>query len=159
MVTISGDSMLCLNGTGRLSASANTPVSQYTWNTGATTPAIAIDQAGTYTVRATYADGSSVSASYLVRGTGQPCAAAAKSIRISSIITPNGDGRNDHFTIDGMTGGGWQLAVYNRWGKRLYSAANYQHEWGADAAVGLYYYVLRAPQAGPVYKGWVEVVR
>lgn len=158
-VAIAGDTTLCLTGTARLSASANVPVSQYEWNTGATTAAIDVGQGGAYTVRATFADGTSANARHVVRENGQPCATAANGVRIPNIITPNGDGRNDRFYLEGVTGSGWQLAVYNRWGKQVYSAANYQHEWGNDATVGLYYYVLRPPQPGPLYKGWLEVVR
>lgn len=65
--TISGDSILCGSGGGRLTASAAGPVT-YRWNTGATTASIAVTQPGVYTVTATSAAGCSApQASFRVR--------------------------------------------------------------------------------------------
>ena len=75
---------------------------------------------------------------------------------IPNIITPNGDGQNDVFTVRGLPPGAWALTVYNRWGRLVYHAENYRNEWGASAAPGLYYYLLQQPGHGSAYKGWVE---
>ncbi|QIL78312.1 gliding motility-associated C-terminal domain-containing protein [Hymenobacter sp. HDW8] len=158
-VAITGDSVVCGGRAGQLSATATAPVSRYAWNTGATTATVTITRGGTYSVRVTYADGAEASATHLVRESSPPCGPVPLSLRIPSIITPNGDGKNDRFYIAGVAGTGWTLAVYNRWGKQVYFTANYQHEWDAEAIGGLYYYTLRPPQAARVYKGWVEVVR
>jgi hypothetical protein len=69
--TISGDSVLCLGTTGRLTASAAGPVS-YRWNTGATSASISITQGGTYTVTATSPAGCQQQASFRVRAAALP---------------------------------------------------------------------------------------
>ena len=49
--------------------------------------------------------------------------------------------------------------MFNRWGRSVFQTANYHNDWGADAAPGLYYVLLRRPATGYQYKGWVEVLR
>lgn len=67
-------------------------------------------------------------------------------IVIPNIITPNGDGKNDAFVIkdiEFMLSS--KLVIYNRWGKKVFEATNYNQDnaWDADnLADGVYYYVL-----------------
>jgi hypothetical protein len=86
--TISGDSVLCLGTTGRLTASAAGTVS-YRWNTGATSASIGITQGGTYTVTATSPAGCQQQASFRVR------AAALPQLAISgdSVLCPASTGQ------------------------------------------------------------------
>jgi len=64
-----------------------------------------------------------------------------------NVITPNGDGKNDFFEISGLLDGGFtktNLSVYNRWGKKILDADNYQNNWnGEDAPDGVYYFVFK----------------
>ncbi len=64
-----------------------------------------------------------------------------------NVITPNGDGKNDFFEISGLLDGGFtktNLSVYNRWGKKILGADNYQNNWnGEDAPDGVYYFVFK----------------
>jgi hypothetical protein len=76
---------------------------------------------------------------------------------IPNLITPNGDGLNERLVLPYPGAGPWALEVYSRWGRSVYRSSDYHNEWGAEAAAGLYYYLLRSPTA--VHKGWVEVVR
>ena len=76
---------------------------------------------------------------------------------LPNVLTPNGDGLNEHLVLPTAVAGPWALEVYSRWGRSVYRSADYHNEWGAEAAEGLYYYLLRSPTA--VHKGWVEVVR
>jgi gliding motility-associated-like protein len=63
-------------------------------------------------------------------------------LRIPNIITPNGDTFNQFFEILPVIPA-THLFVYNRWGKRLYHAENYQNNWdGNDLAPGIYFYTL-----------------
>ncbi|UOQ71494.1 hypothetical protein [Hymenobacter cellulosilyticus] len=39
----------------------------------------------------------------------------------------------------------------------MYYTSAYHHDWGPDAAAGVYYYLLR--QGSTVYKGHLEVIR
>jgi gliding motility-associated-like protein len=154
-VTITGDSVLCVGTAGQLTASVSSAAaSGYSWNTGATTASISVSQSGTYSVQVAYPGGFLATASYRVRV--NSCSTAPSALLIPNVLTPNGDGRNDRFRIKGLTGTGWHLQLYNRWGRQVYQNRNYQHEWGADAAPGLYYFIL---QGQTTYKGWLEVIR
>jgi hypothetical protein len=152
-VVITGDSILCAEVAGRLTARGSTSPSGYEWSTGATTASIEVRQSGIYSVQVRYPGGYVATASYHVRVHASACAAA---LLIPNIITPNSDGLNDYFYIQGLAGSGWQLRVYNQWGRQVYHTHNYQQDWGAEAAAGLYYYLL---QGQTVSKGWLEVVR
>ena len=81
----------------------------------------------------------------------------ASCLLIPNVITPNGDGRNDCFVVQGLTHGPWALALYNRWGHEVYTTAAYEHDWGAEASAGVYYYLLW--QGSTRYKGTLEVFR
>jgi gliding motility-associated-like protein len=155
-VTITGDSVLCMGTAGQLTAVASsTAASGYSWNTGATTASITVSQSGTYSVQVAYPGGFLATATYRVRV--NSCSTAPPmALLIPNVLTPNDDGRNDRFRIQGLTGTGWHLQLYNRWGRQVYQNPNYQHEWGTDAAPGLYYYIL---QGQTTYKGWLEVIR
>ena len=65
-------------------------------------------------------------------------------IEIPNIITPNGDGSNDKFVIDGLEFfPNTQVIIYNRWGKKVFESLNYQNDWGnSSVSDGVYYYVV-----------------
>lgn len=69
-------------------------------------------------------------------------------LEFPNIITPNGDGKNDFFVIKGLLDGGYpdtELAIYNRWGKKVYSRINYQNDFGGDdLADGVYFFIFKA---------------
>jgi len=149
-VVISGDSSVCGGTTGRLTATA-TGATGYRWSTGATTAALSGLAPGTYTVTATFAGGcTSTSSRVIAEGT---C------VLVPNIITPNNDTQNDLFAVQGLAGNDWSLDVYNRWGRAVLHSSSYHNDWGAEAAPGLYYVLLRRASTGYSYKGWVEVVR
>ncbi|MEI6124648.1 MAG: gliding motility-associated C-terminal domain-containing protein [Bacteroidota bacterium] len=68
-------------------------------------------------------------------------------LTLPNIITPNNDGFNDFFKVDGIDDfPGSNLKVYNRWGKKIYESDDYNETsnvWdGGGEAPGVYYYVL-----------------
>ncbi|MET3877784.1 gliding motility-associated-like protein/uncharacterized repeat protein (TIGR01451 family) [Chitinophaga sp. OAE865] len=82
---------------------------------------------------------------------------------IPNVFTPNGDGKNDKFTIVGIDrypGSG--LIIYNRWGNEVYNSKSYNNEWdGRGLNEGTYYYLLqlKTPDGIKPYKGWIELLR
>jgi gliding motility-associated-like protein len=81
-------------------------------------------------------------------------------------ITPNGDGKNDFWYIDGIDGLTNDVSIFNRWGSKVWSAHNYDNKtvyWkGLDASGtplpdGTYYYIITT--TGVPAKGWVELSR
>ena len=72
------------------------------------------------------------------------------SILIPTVFTPNGDGNNDFFRVDGVNLKYVEGEIYNRWGQKMFSWDNVNGMWdgktqsGADAADGTYFYIIRA---------------
>jgi gliding motility-associated-like protein len=65
---------------------------------------------------------------------------------VPNIMTPNGDGKNDNFVINGLESG-TKLTIYNRWGDVVYTTNNYNNDWdGRNIAEGVYFYVLDLPR-------------
>jgi len=65
--------------------------------------------------------------------------------KIPNVFTPNGDGVNDRFVIDGL--GLFpenEMMIYSRWGSLLYRRKDYQNDWdGQNLMEGTYYYIFR----------------
>ncbi|WMJ74063.1 gliding motility-associated C-terminal domain-containing protein [Cytophagaceae bacterium ABcell3] len=77
---------------------------------------------------------------------------------IPNLITPNGDQRNDYFYFECAKQGGWEINIYNRHGKLVFSDSNYDNNWnGKGLSDGVYYYELKRGNIS--YKGWVHLIR
>ena len=90
-------------------------------------------------------------------------------------VTPNGDGTNDSFHVDGLRDIflNHKISIYNRWGSLVWTGNNTTPEWDAIATVekigsenntvpvGTYYYVIELNEPGfpePLV-GWVYVTK
>lgn len=71
---------------------------------------------------------------------------------IPNVFTPNGDGINDTWTIDGITGTRNTVRVFNRWGQVVFEANDYRNTWrAAGLPDGTYFYeVLSTMHPGPL---------
>ena len=84
--------------------------------------------------------------------------------RVFNAFSPNGDGSNDSFKINGLENfPNHELFVYNRWGTQVYTAKNYMNDWegkweGNDLPDGTYFYVIN-DGAGTVHSGYVYMHR
>ncbi|WP_448701109.1 CshA/CshB family fibrillar adhesin-related protein [Mucilaginibacter sp. AW1-3] len=86
-------------------------------------------------------------------------------LKVPTLFTPNGDGKNDVFEIRGLSQ--YQineLSIVNRWGNEVYHSNNYQNTWTGDGLnEGTYYYILKVQKNSQsetdVYKGYVTLVR
>lgn len=123
----------------------------YSWSSGQSTPGIAVNTPGTYVVTITVND------CHYVR---QVLVSNDECPEIPNIITPNDDGKNDTFVVQGVAQNSLDLKVFNRWGKSIYQNERYDNSWSASAVpAGIYFYQLTSGRTQKVYKGWVEVVR
>ncbi|HKL35725.1 MAG TPA: HYR domain-containing protein, partial [Salegentibacter sp.] len=89
-----------------------------------------------------------------------PCSLEDIQSSISKAVTPNGDNRNDYFTIDFASECGftYDLMIFNRWGNKIYDATNYQNDWdgySTNSATssnqlpsGTYFYILEIRNSG-----------
>ncbi|RZA00453.1 MAG: DUF11 domain-containing protein [Sphingobacteriaceae bacterium] len=82
-----------------------------------------------------------------------------------NVITPNGDGKNDTWVIDGLElYPDNYLTIFNRWGNEVYhSNGGYKNDWsGNGLKEGTYYYLLKVKDtkgAWSVTKGYITLLR
>jgi uncharacterized repeat protein (TIGR01451 family)/gliding motility-associated-like protein len=88
----------------------------------------------------------------------------AKAFLVPNVITPNGDGFNDTFVINGL--GKFisnELFIINKWGDHVFQRKNYQNDWSAIGLPGgTYYFILIASDEAGIrqeFKGWLQVIR
>jgi gliding motility-associated-like protein len=84
-----------------------------------------------------------------------------KNLFIPNVITPNGDGINDNFTVKGILEGKWTISIYNRQGRIVYQSQTYSNDWNGENLPysNLYFYHLYNPSSKRSYKGWLQVLR
>ena len=86
------------------------------------------------------------------------------SINVPNVFTPNGDGRNDYFTIktNGVTT--YKLDIYNRWGAIVYEFEGKRIMWDGRSSAGVtlesgtYFYVLTSEDGTYSKHGFVFLV-
>ncbi len=67
---------------------------------------------------------------------------------IPNVITPNGDGENDKFVVEGIVGRDNEVQIWDRWGKEVFRTANYQNNFSASSLNdGVYFYWIRVLEA------------
>jgi large repetitive protein len=82
---------------------------------------------------------------------------------IPSVITPNGDGKNDYLKISEFSGK-VELIIFNRWGNEEYRSGNYLNDWngrnnkGAELPEDTYFCILKF-ENGRIIKGSVLIKR
>ena len=88
------------------------------------------------------------------------------SITIPNVFTPNGDGKNDTWEIEGVMElyPDNEVIVVNRWGGEVFKSSNYQNDWdGGSLKEGTYYYKLkiRDSESGKEmqFTGYVTILR
>ncbi|MEM7370867.1 MAG: gliding motility-associated C-terminal domain-containing protein [Bacteroidota bacterium] len=69
-------------------------------------------------------------------------------VYVPTAFSPNGDGRNDRFTIKGAFLPQISLQIYSRWGRKVYETNSLEQAWdgsisGGTAPEGVYVYHLR----------------
>lgn len=85
-------------------------------------------------------------------------------VTIPNVFTPNGDGKNDTFTIPDISQFKEnELVIVNRWGGEVYHAKNYQNNWTGDKADdGTYFYSLKVKSNDgkqDEFKGYITLLR
>jgi gliding motility-associated-like protein len=82
---------------------------------------------------------------------------------VPTVITPDGDGKNDYFKISENIGK-VELIIFNRWGNEEYSNSDYKNDWdgrnnkGAELPYDTYFYILKL-ENGKIKKGSVLIKR
>jgi gliding motility-associated-like protein len=87
-----------------------------------------------------------------------------KVLQIPNAFSPNGDGINDRWDIDGLKQSpGCTVTVFNRWGQEVFRSQGYQSPWdgnykGKPVPLATYYYIITLP-GKTTYNGWVVVLK
>ncbi len=127
---------------------------QLEWNTGAIGDVAYADllTSGTYVVVATDACGRTASASSTVT--------IECDIIVPNVFTPNGDGQNDRFEIEGILSTTNTVKVFNRWGQLVFETNNYRNNWGAvGIPEGTYFYEVIVDRHDEPYTGHLTILR
>lgn len=152
-INLGNDTTIC-EGTEIL-LDATLPGVTYKWQDGSTGSTLKVSKAGTYWVEGSIDVCSA--RDYITIRTRQGC---LDNVFVPNIITPNADGLNDVFEVlDADKNNQWQIEIYNRFGRSVFKASNYQNNWDASGlSEGVYYYMLK-DTANRILKGYVEVIR
>lgn len=135
----------------------------YTWSTGDTTNWIDLDYSHLLTVNITNMCGS---ASDTVSVIYEDC---GYDLFIPNAFTPNGDGRNETLEVFTHNFEYFEIFIFDRWGKMVFTTTNPNRQWTGDVMGGGYY----APNDTYFYRvegqtlkkhivrknGWVTVIR
>ncbi len=63
---------------------------------------------------------------------------------IPNVITPNGDGHNDHFVVEGISGRENRVQLWDRWGREVLNTVNYQNNFSPKGlSDGVYFYHIK----------------
>jgi gliding motility-associated-like protein len=89
----------------------------------------------------------------------------SKTLIIPTGYSPNADGTNDNFEIDGLLEySNVSLEIFNRWGNQVYITADYKNDWNGTGSNGeilpddIYYFILKL-EDGTAFTGYVSLKR
>jgi gliding motility-associated-like protein len=138
----------------------------YEWSNGENSKAIINLVVNTYTVTVIDANNCSGTKSLFLTvdsANTENC----DSLIIYDVFSPNGDGKNDLWVIDGLSNYSEnEIQIYNRWGSLIYEAKPYLNNWDGSNKKGeplpsaTYYYILKLNDfENKVYSGHVTIIR
>jgi len=116
----------------------------------------------TYTVTGTDDAGCSLDRTITIN-TEIPCA----DFTIPNVFTPNNDGINDDFVINVLNASSYNITIYDRWGKQVFTSDSPTVYWNGRinssnnlAPDGVYYYIINASCSSNNYskKGFVQII-
>ena len=86
-------------------------------------------------------------------------------------FSPNGDGINDNFVIEGLESyPANTIVIFNRWGNKVYEASPYNNDWdgtnmfgitigGNQLPEGTYFYIIKLKDDMKVIKGYIYITK
>lgn len=83
--------------------------------------------------------------------------------RPPNVITPNGDGRNEAFTLDQALPPDFcasqfaGVSIFSRWGRLVSQSPARSFSWAGGGVGGIYYYLVTFTDSRR-FEGWVEVL-
>ena len=147
------------DGSIQVTVTGGTPPLDLQWSSGESTPVLNDLRSDEYTLTVTDNNGCVLETIVMV---GQMC-----NPEIVDILTPNGDGINDIWVIEGIESfPDNEVGIFNRWGQRVWNKDGYTNDWagtnndGELLPVGAYFYVVMLNNdSKDVLSGSITIVR
>jgi large repetitive protein len=147
------------------------PPYEYTWDSQVDISALSENKQSSVQLIIVDSHGCDFSHNFLLPDIGED-PVELEGISIPQAFSPNGDGQNDVWVIDGLEKlPSHTLQVFNRYGTMVYQASPYNNDWSGtpnrgsfyssdgNLPAGTYYYIL-TPEPGKKPKaGWVYLAR
>ncbi len=131
----------------------------YLWQDNSTKPYYKVTTGGTYWVKVADENGCTALDTIVIREEG------CLPTKIPNTFTPNGDGINDTWNIDGLKYyPSCTVFIYNRWGQPVFKSTGYGKPWdgqynGRNLSAGTYYYIINLKNNTPPISGYVTIIR
>jgi gliding motility-associated-like protein len=155
------------DGSIKLSVIGGTNPYQYAWSNGGNSDFIQNLSAKSYSVTVSDAKNCLATATIIVEEIN-----CDMTMNIHDVITPNGDGKNDSWVIEGIEFySNSQVQIVDKWGDLVYEKTGYDNTFngvnsktGAILPTGTYYYILRLNEANKaggegIFKGALLIQR
>lgn len=146
------------DGSISIAISGGAPPYAIQWNTGQNTSNLYNLTAGSYTVTITDSNGCVTERTIILT---EP-----QDLDMPTGYTPNGDGYNDLFVVDGLDAyPNNTFMVFNRWGSVVYDRLNYTNDWagentrGEQLPNGTYFVILTINKGERTLQGYVDLRR
>jgi|GEM_PF-6644208 len=125
----------------------------YEWSDGSNDSTFVANKPGEYFVRAMDYRGNQVTDTVKV--------SLCLDESIPNVITPNGDGLNQNFVIEGLDlSRSNELLIYDRWGKKIFETHSYQNDWdGQEHTAGIYFYRFKKATGDRDCKGFIHIIK
>ena len=122
---LGNDTTVCFveTSTGTLTLDAGAFAESYLWSDGSTNSTLSITAKGAYSVSLTNGKSCTISDEIVVN---ELC---ETTLFFPSAFTPNNDGTNDLFSVQGANVVDFQLNIFNRWGEVIYTSYNINDQW------------------------------
>ena len=152
------------NGSINITPSGGTGPYFYRWSNNANGNAVTGLSEGKYSVVLTDANGCVANYSFKLADT------SCDNIIIHNAISPNGDGINDTWVIEGLQHyPGNTVQVFDKWGDRIFEKTDYNNDWAGkgtngDLPDGTYYYLVKLnsgkePDGKDTFTGFLMIKR
>ncbi|WP_114939449.1 gliding motility-associated C-terminal domain-containing protein [Mucilaginibacter endophyticus] len=149
------DAMLCPFNQEQITLSAPPGFAKYLWNGQPGSDTFTTGSLGK--VELTVTDQNNCTATQTINITSH-----CTDIRMANTFTPNADGANDTWIIEGLDASA-TVKVYNRYGSIVFNSHGYPEPWdgtykGGRLPAGTYYYIINAKAGAQVLSGWVSII-
>lgn len=160
-VELGSDTLICLGETINLSPkNISDGIVSYSWSTGTEDRSILVTEGGAYALTVTDSLGCESWDDIHVQDCGV-------SLFIPNAFTPNSDGVNDIFKVEGYGFTEFELTVYNRWGETVFVSTQVENGWDGTYAnqnseIGVYTYKVSIKAEGSYNKdlfGQITLIR